>query len=84
MSKRSSLKGVEIPGNIVRITRDKEVLYTHPQFNIGSIWVRHLPDDTYQIMQDIWGDNSKVQVDGLTREQAYRWIAYLKGERNKL
>jgi hypothetical protein len=68
---------------IVRITVDKKDVYRHPNYWQPTLEVRESSIDGYQ-----WGVfNTTPGLFGeiaafKTKEQAERWIAFMKGERN--
>lgn len=70
---------------IVKITEDKKVLYQHPNYHIGELEVTEVPEHL-----KLQGYTHSVKRDGITianfktEKKARNYIAFLKGERNRI
>jgi hypothetical protein len=78
---RNSIGGPGILDDcIVRITLDKNILYTHEYFHIGEFSIKESYIDDYKF--DVLLDG-KCVARFKTKEKAERWIRFMKGEANR-
>jgi hypothetical protein len=76
---RSSGGGSILDHCIVRITIDKKVVYSHPNFHVGEFEIRE-GNTVYPAMVYVNGKNH-ANFDSV--KKAERWIRFMKGETNK-
>lgn len=85
MANVKSVKGVPIEGNIVKITEDKKVLYSHANFNLGKLMVETTPKRgrvDYSLYK--WMDGEKQRIYTTYYKEDLEWyLDYMRGVHNK-
>jgi len=75
----NSLGGSGLLDNcIVKITIDKKTVYQHPEYHIGKLDIKE-GTDSFMVMRD-----GEVMLRCNSGELAQKYIAFFRGERNKV
>lgn len=82
----SSGGGAIITANIVRITIDKQTVYSHPKYHTGTLTIlpvkkgSELAKNGYSFGAFVNGIN---HANFKSKEKAEKWVAFIQGKRNQ-